>query len=1673
MGKIIKMLLCLMLVFTSVVTVNAEEGPVVDTETTETQETSASENQEEKSLVNYSVHELLYNCSFEQILEAAQLGNSNAIAILHEKDLAEEDYQKYLELKTEYETKLALQDAPAQEEIKEEVVEEDVVLQEEAPLENSIEEVAQGQNEEITPEEVITEEAPLEEVEEVVEEVVEAPKLMSSPRNSIRLLASPSGGGWANANSTTKALPNTYVRAFNSNVVVPVNYSNGQKIVWGTTKYADAPKIKFVNGIVIPDGDTYDLIYEVITDNINPSTDVWFGTGINEKNVLYGDSDVYKVAPTVGIAYTGPNDASHGNKRQNQVGTGDFEYRWYLEKNGTKVTDVPFVAGSRWISHNADHYNEYANIKTSGTIYTNGSWMTGDGMSGFSGDDYIYVMGESSNGEVVGYYTATEHSLVDGSYATNEQEVMFPKVNVYYKSDANGTITGKANESRIVTQKPTGSTDSPKANYEFKNWTVDKKVTLKDGTVINAGGVITEAQIKNIRLVEDITLTAHHQAKSTTKEETKEVTRTIRYWIEKVNGEKAFDTVVQKATFKRTNTYNAATNELISEGTWAPASSNLAKVDSPSKSGYSVDKASVPVKSVNASSGNEVVDVIYSPQYKITTKIDNGGTITPQINDIPKGDSRTVTWKPANNYYVVKVTIDGKVQNNPKEAGDTYTFSNMQKDGDVVVNTLPYHKITTAVVNGTIDPKIEKIKDGENKKIAYNPNPGYLLSTITVDGALVDILKTPSEYPFNNVKADHDIKVVYEKQPNPVKAVKNAEGEDINGQFVNKGDTLFYEITVTNTVAVDLEYTITDSLPDHTDLVSIEDGGTAQGKDLSWKVNVPANSSKTVHFSVKTLDYGAYSPNTAHLNVNHLGQVIDLDSNTVENWTPTPPVKKVLDEQGNDINGKYQLANMSIVYSIDVTNNSSMKKSFKVEDELPEGVRFDSADNNGQLVDGNKVEWNFDLEAGQSKTLNVFVTIEESAKDKVLVNKATQYVDKSVLDSNKVETPVLLEPVKAALDKDGNDINTKNVSNDAELTYKLTVHNAANEEKEFTFTDAVPALTDLVKVNDGGTVNEETGEITWAKSLKADETWTVSFVVKTNSFDSYIPNDAKVSVDEVEAKTNLVENYVPMAPIKKVIDENGNDAANDSLVAQHNRELTYKILFNNPSDHDVEVTITDELDEAWTYIESSDNGSYDPASRVITWKVSLPAHTEKYEVSVKVTPVATMAQTVLENDALVETELFSHKTNQLINYLIDDPTTIDLEGVKIWEDNNDKLGLRPSYIVVELLANGEPYRTQKVKGEGNEWKYSFTYLPKYMGGAEVKYSVSEYKAENYVTSIDGLNITNKVIPAPVKRVMQKGVDINNKPVIVGEEFAYEIEVENIFAEAKEFYIFDNIPQGLKVLEVSDDGKDIYNNVSWIVNVPANSKYTVSAKVKVLDSAVGTLINQAKVNVDGNKQDTNKVYNPISKLPAPIKAVKDEAGNDINDKAVKVDDILVYEIEVENPLDKALDITLSDKLPKGLEFIQADNNGKLSSDEIVWNLQLQAKEKKVVSFKVKVLESEQGLFENTAILKVGDLELPSNTVRNIKCCKDCEVPTEPKTYTVTFKDQDGKIYKVESGILEHGKATAPSVSKEGYKFLGWDIAFNDVTHDLVVTAKWEKANSQPVKEKIKVVNTAAK
>ena len=177
------------------------------------------------------------------------------------------------------------------------------------------------------------------------------------------------------------------------------------------------------------------------------------------------------------------------------------------------------------------------------------------------------------------------------------------------------------------------------------------------------------------------------------------------------------------------------------------------------------------------------------------------------------------------------------------------------------------------------------------------------------------------------------------------------------------------------------------------------------------------------------------------------------------------------------------------------------------------------------------------------------------------------------------------------------------------------------------------------------------------------------------------------------------------------------------------------------------------------------------------------------------------------------------------------PETTSVEGQKTWDDSNNQDGKRPSEITVNLLKNGAPFKTATVTADADgNWKYSFTGLPKYENGKEVKYTVTENAVEAYNTTIEGYNIKNSYTPEETSVTVTKNwKDANDRDRIRpgsikvqlyanGEKKGEPVELN---AGSNWTYTWNNLPQ-------KADGKDIEYTVKE-TNTPSGYVMSVNDK----------------------------------------------------------------------------------------------------------------------------------------------------------------------------------------------------------------------------------------------------
>lgn len=90
---------------------------------------------------------------------------------------------------------------------------------------------------------------------------------------------------------------------------------------------------------------------------------------------------------------------------------------------------------------------------------------------------------------------------------------------------------------------------------------------------------------------------------------------------------------------------------------------------------------------------------------------------------------------------------------------------------------------------------------------------------------------------------------------------------------------------------------------------------------------------------------------------------------------------------------------------------------------------------------------------------------------------------------------------------------------------------------------------------------------------------------------------------------------------------------------------------------------------------------------------------------------------------------------------------ITVSGAKTWQDADNQDNIRPDFITIRLLANGQEVASKTVTAQDN-WQWSFENMDKNANGQAINYTVTEDAVTDYSTSYsyNGVNVTNTHSP---------------------------------------------------------------------------------------------------------------------------------------------------------------------------------------------------------------------------------------------------------------------------------------------------------------------------------------
>lgn len=225
-----------------------------------------------------------------------------------------------------------------------------------------------------------------------------------------------------------------------------------------------------------------------------------------------------------------------------------------------------------------------------------------------------------------------------------------------------------------------------------------------------------------------------------------------------------------------------------------------------------------------------------------------------------------------------------------------------------------------------------------------------------------------------------------------------------------------------------------------------------------------------------------------------------------------------------------------------------------------------------------------------------------------------------------------------------------------------------------------------------------------------------------------------------------------------------------------------------------------------------------------------------------------------------------------------------------------------------------------------------------------------------------------------------GTSINGQLVQVGSKLVYTINWVNDAVDesgkavAADIVVRDQIPAGTAYVEDSASDGGVYNadtnTLTWNLDTQkANASGTVSFTVEVTEAALNNKVeNQASIQIGENKTETTSK----PEVFVPGKKVEDANKGDI-----QVGDVLTYTVSYANPGKDFATVTITDKLPKGLTYVDgsASDGGSFDKAEnkLTWKINdVKAGATGTVTFKARVNESAltNGI-ANTANVQLGD------------------------------------------------------------------------------------------------------
>ena len=721
----------------------------------------------------------------------------------------------------------------------------------------------------------------------------------------------------------------------------------------------------------------------------------------------------------------------------------------------------------------------------------------------------------------------------------------------------------------------------------------------------------------------------------------------------------------------------------------------------------------------------------------------------------------------------------------------------MQKD---TIEVIYYYKLkaTSILVHHYKENTTEKVpsKNGgevEDEVIAGKVGESYSTNASSNIAQNYELVADPANK--NGTMTESQIVVTYYyrlKTPNITNQVINKTGTDritIANQEVNY--TVTYRANVLDYIG-NAEVTIVDTLPYAIDEAKSDLAGgayDANARTITWKENVQ---------NINSFANGGAVEVTKTFKVVYVGldmnqeKVVNNVSGNIKLLTPEKTNEKVIGNQESTIykaiisseklvDKQEAIEGEKVTYTVRIKNEGNLAKTVTLRDTLPAGLTFDKntliqVGNLGTVYTEQNLKNGIPVEVPAKGTVDVTFAgiVDVLANDvfsKTLENQAT--VDNEL--TNKVTTNVT-KPNITAHKESAPSSGSKVVEGD-EITYKIKVRNDGTREGRVTVKDTIPAGTTFVegsiKIGDAIDITKNATDLANGINLTVGvgKEVAVEFKVTVNKLanGTKIKNTAYINEGKEDKKVPEEPEHTYVEPkAEQNITKNGT-----VKIESLEQEITYNIAYTaRITDYkgNAKVVLVDKLPYAIDEARSDLAGrAYNAESNTITWEepVENIQLTETKEVTINKT-IKVVYTGINKDVTSVKNMVTGHIEYETPTRVSEDVTAnhttttgfiINIPVSKVWEDDNNKLGQRPTKVVFKLTgSDGSEYVKEMAKpgtagstttqdqANPNKWNNIFENLPKYdVNNKEIVYTLTEEeKTEGDLRYYDNV-ITDKII----------------------------------------------------------------------------------------------------------------------------------------------------------------------------------------------------------------------------------------------------------------------------------------------------------------------------------------